>query len=698
MERRKELTWRLFFVFFVFVALSVVVMYRVVKVSVVEGDKWRKKGAVNIKKTVLAAERGNIYSEDYDLLCTSLQFFDVHMDVSVVGDEVFNENVDSLAYMLGTSPWSKLGVDEWGRRLRKARQKRSQYLRIARRLDVDEYSRLEKFPILRLGWMEGGRIVESTTKRVKPFRGLSSRVIGKTKDFSNKDVGLELTYDKFLRGPERPIVMRRVSMSKKLWVPVRDMEDLDVKRGNDILTTLDVGVMDIVHSELEQGLINLDASSGVAIVMDVETGAVKSISNLRKSSAGVYSEVYNDGVGVRYEPGSTIKLASVLALLDDNKCNSESLVDLNGGKFRFYDQLMRDYRQHGMRIVSLKKAFKMSSNVGIARMVDTHYGSKEGWVAFLDKMKSFGLLDNTGVDIKGEAVPKVLDPLKGEFSGVTLPWMAHGYAWEFTPLQILSFYNAVANDGKYMTPYFVTDILEDEKVIKHFDPKVKIEHIASSKAVKDVQEMLEAVVESGTATNLQSNIVTIAGKTGTTVVDYDKQVDNNRRIASFAGYFPAKSPKYSVIVVVKDPVGHTSGSTAAGPIFKNIAERITTMVDNVSGRSTLATANFTELPNYNAGNGDDFKKIYKHTGVKYATNTKSRWVEANPYEGRLMLKRKAIEKKITPDVRGMGARDAAYILENMGLKVKMSGVGKVKVQSIKPGTKIKGQEIQLKLD
>ena len=700
MDRKKELLIRVYAVFAAFVVLSVVIMFRVVNVSAIEGEKWRGKGENNIQLRTLKAERGNIYSEDFNLLSTSLKFFDIHIDLTVQSDILFNESVDSLAYYLSESIGSHKTQEEWRNGLKKGRRQKRQYFPIAKRITIDEFMKIKKFPLFKLNKYKGGMIAEPFFKRSKPYGAFASRTIGQDRENASK-IGLEGYFDKYLTGDSTQVLMKRVSSLHDEWVPIYDLQDFEPDRGNDIVTTLNIDIQDIVHHELISGLKDLDADAGTAIVMDVETGAIKALSNFRKMESGDYAEVYNDAVGRLSEPGSTFKLASLLSLLNDGYCTTESTVDLKGGKMKFYDQWMYDSNMHGLSRVSLKEAFVRSSNVGIAKLVHDYYNSPDGRKKFVGNLQKMGLTDKMGVEIKGEGNPIIKHPVKNkkEWYGTTIPWMAHGYELMMTPLQILALYNAVANDGKMMKPYLVSEVVKGTETVKIFRPRALVEEVANPSVIADVQEILSEVVRSGTGKKLRSSIVDIAGKTGTTRVNYNKVTEEKEYNASFAGYFPASRPKYSMIVVVYKPhSGVYYGASAAGPIYKSIAERVATLSDNLIYSEESQKITTIELPESQAGYNGDFEKVFSYVGLDYKTKKKGAWVEVDPYESKMLIDKKKISKSKVPNVKGMGARDALYVLESLGLNVEIDGVGKVVKQTIKPGAKNRGQDIKLYLN
>lgn len=685
-----------------FIILAMVIMVRVVKVSLVEGDKWRDKSKHNVKMRTLTAERGNIYSEDFNLLSTSLKFFEIHMDLSVSKERLFYDNIDSLAYCLSRSVGKHKSQIEWKNDLSRAKKAKKQYYPIAKKITIDELNQLKKFPILRTGRNTGGLISEPFSERTKPYNGFASRTIGEDRENASK-IGLEGYFDTFLKGDSTQVLMKRISSAKNDWVPIYDLEDFEPARGNDIVTTLNIDIQDIVHNELLSRVLELEAEAGSAIVMDVETGAIKAISNFRRMKNGNYGEIYNDAIGRMSEPGSTFKLASLLALLDDGYCDLESSVDLKGGKMMFYNLTMSDSDIHGLRRVTLKEVFQKSSNVGMAKLVHDHYNNKDGRVQFVEKLSQIGMTQKTNVEIVGERAPKVKHPTKNkkQWNGTTIPWMAHGYELMTTPLQMLNLYNTVANDGKMMKPYLVSEVKDGDKIIKKFNPRVLNPQIVKPQVVKDAQELLKGVVQSGTGRKLQSSIVDIAGKTGTTRVNYAtiKEGERKEYNASFAGYFPADNPKYSMIVVIYKPQGSVYyGASAAGPAYKKIAERIATLSNNLIYSEESQVIAKRELPESIAGYKKDFENVFDYVGLDYKTKKKGIWVEVDPFETKMLIDKKRISKSSVPSVKGMGARDAIYVLENLGMNVEVSGVGKVVKQTIKPGSKIKGQDITIYLN
>jgi len=486
------------------------------------------------------------------------------------------------------------------------------------------------------------------------------------------------------------------------WIPVYDPSEFEPQSGDDIYTTLDIDIQDIAHTELQKALKKYEADAGTVVVMEVATGAIRAISNLSSNGKGGYSEAYNFAIGKQNEPGSTFKLATALALMDDGYAQLDTKVDLNKGRMKFYDLTMHDSEWHGIQTADLRKAFEISSNVGIASLANQHYNKEGGNTKFINTLNRFGLLDATGIELIGEKSPYVKDPIKDKkkWSGTTIPWMAHGYELMYSPLQMLNLYNTVANDGKMMKPYLVSKIKHGDKLVKNFEPRVLRKKIASSNAIKGAQDLLEGVVVRGTGRKLQSEYFDFAGKTGTTRINYNKKDEEKKYNASFAGYFPVNNPKYSMIVVVYNPHGKYYGGSVAGPVFRNVVEKVHNLKLDLNkainqGGNLIAAAN---LPKRRIGYKKDFEKVFEHVGIEYKNKSKSNWVAVDPFDNKMLIDKKSIKKSEVPDVIGMGARDAVYVLENLGLLVELEGRGQVKKQSIKPGAKATEQKIKIYLD
>ncbi len=699
---KTELLARMYLVMIAFFLIALWLAYKTIYTNVFRGDEWRALGKkMYVREEPVLAERGNILADDGSLLAASMPIFEIRMDLKTesLTDRIFNEHLDSLAFYLSSSLKDSRSPSEWKAYLKRERKKANRYALIARRVDYNLKEKMSKFPIFRMGKNRGGFIAERKNKREKPYKRLAARTIGRYR--SKNMIGLEKAYDLYLKGEDGIRLVKR--MPGDIWIPVHRDYELEPIQGHDILTNINVRMQDIADQALAKAMRKHAAQWGTAILMEVSTGAIKAIANLGWQN-GALVEDYNYAIGKPEEPGSTFKLATMMALLDDGKIRLEDSVDLQMGEARFYDRKMRDSHKHKLRNTTIRKAFEESSNVGIAKLAVQNYLKDKGATRFIQLLKKYGLDKKSGIDIPGEKSPFIKDAYdyKNGWSGVSLPWISTGYEIELAPIQTLTFYNMVANDGKRVKPFVVKEILSDGKQIKKITPEVADTPIVELNIIKDLQSLLRGVVLRGTAKKLQSDIVDFAGKTGTALFDYGTKSKDKRRKyqASFVGYFPAENPKYSCIVVIRDPKRNGYyGGKVAGPVFKEIAENISlnqkrvqmAMAENDSLDSRL-------IPSYNIGYADELKLIFDYVGIPSQNQTKDAWgVTVRDGAGLLIKNRRLKIPKTVPDVTGMGLRDATFLLESQGLRVKAHGYGKIKKQSISPGIKILGQEIILTL-
>lgn len=702
MDVKKELLGRVYFLGACFTLLAVFLFGKAFMINVVEGEKWRSMGEnLYLKYMPIEADRGNILASDGSFLATSLPFFDIRMDLRADGmtDEVFNKNIDSLAWHLSQKVNTSRSQSEYKRILKEERANNNRYLLVKRNASYNEMKEIKKFPLFRKGSNVGGFIAERKSKRQRPFGALAARTIGLDRENAQR-VGLEATFAKDLRGEEGRQLKKGVG--RGVWIPVNDLSQIEPIRGSDVYTTLDVNVQDVAHGALEKGLKKHHANKGVAIVMEVQTGAIRAMVNLQTNGQGSYREAYNHAIATSTEPGSTMKTASTLALLEGSNVTLETAVNLAGGRKRYYDKWMKDSKMHGIQTSNLKYAFEHSSNVGISSLVTRNFGNNPS--KFIEYLKRFGIQSPCYVEIQGEVQPfvKSAGDTQSGWSGISLPWMSIGYELQLTPLQILKFYNAIANNGRLMKPYLVEKVVNDGELIKKYGPRVVQRQIASQRSIQIMQDLLEGVVVSGTGKNVSSEKFSIAGKTGTAQTNYGRGADKIGYQASFAGYFPADDPKYSIIVVIYNPdksKGYYGGSVA-GPVFKEIAEKMyaTQAINQKPINQQAPTWARAKLPSAAAGFADDFEYVFKSIGINYQGDSKGQWAEFNPIDQNVSLVEKEYKEGVVPDVRGMGLRDALFLLENAGLKVKSTGLGKVIAQSLRPGLAIDGQTIELRLD
>jgi len=703
-DMKKEFLLRAYIVAFGMVALSLLLAYKTAKISIVEGPHWRSVGdSLYLKYVPVIADRGDILASDGSLLVTSLPYFDLHMDFKAGGlrENIFRENVDSLAWCLSHYVRTDLNERQMRDWLIQHRRQGDRYALLARNVSIRELERIKTFPIFRLGKNKGGLIIDRQQTRVKPYKLLAGRTLGLHRE-NAPTVGLERTFDEHLKGEEGQRLMQRVTGGA--WIPVSNLSDLEGRRGADIVTTIDPGIQDIAEYALLEGLERSQAQKGTVIVMEVETGKIVAIANLGRNGGTGFDEDYNYAVGFSAEPGSTFKLASVMALLEDGAADLETPVDLGGGTGKFYDRTMKDSKQHGIHESTMRKAFELSSNVGIARLVQDYYGRDGRAGKFVEHLRDFHLDEPAGIELDGEPKPFIKDPSKPEhrWSGTTLPWMSTGYECSLTPLQLLRFYNAVANGGRMMKPYIVSEIQREGRTVKRFRPEVVDSRIASSTTIRKAQELLQGVVEEGTAKDYKPDYYMFCGKTGTARTDYfDPTSPRKQYMASFAGYFPAEKPKYSCLVMVYDPViGGFYGSTAALPIFRKIADRCLGI-----GRDLLASQELPDTVAYKDGfrlagwsQKKELDELVDEMSLDAEVEGEGDWARLVGGREFGMEVQQITEKNVVPDLYGMGIRDAVYLLESRGVRVSFHGVGRVRSQSIQKGQPLqKGSSIHLSL-
>ncbi|MEO1258736.1 MAG: penicillin-binding protein [Bacteroidota bacterium] len=718
---KNEVLVRVYAVLAVVVLVALVIAHRTFQISVVEGKEWREKGEdLYIKEVPVEAERGNIITEDGNLLATSMPLFDIAFDPNSTGMDSadWNQHIDSLAFCIATfvdpsfTPGGmrefleeqKQAIKEY---LQKSRNEGKRYLMIKRGATIKEKELIKSFPLFNLGQYRGGLSIQSRYKRDRPFSLLANRTIGYVQGDSI-NVGLEGFFNEYLKGDVGTHLMYRVG--RGMWIPINNLSEIEPKPGQDIVTTLNMDIQGIVENALYKAMYRHKAEFGTAVVMDVKTGAVRALANLDWRKDGTLWENYNHAVGTIVEPGSTFKLASLLALLEDGLINLHDSIDLEQGRTIYYDVELEDATPHTLNNTTIEKAFAMSSNVGVSKLVYENYATQNSADHFLDRLRSFYLDLPTGIEINGEPDPYFKRAYNQEdgWSGTTLPWMSIGYELALTPLQITAFYNAVANNGTYVKPIIVTEVQQFGETLKRFPVTEVKGKIASKESIAQVKHLLEAVVDSsyGTANKYRSERFSFAGKTGTTQLGYQR-LENKTRVrgyqASFAGYFPAEDPVYTCYVLISKPKkGGYYGSQVALPVFKEIAEktfRTNLELYPIVNDQPVAGLNKRKMPDYDAGHIGDIRTVLKELDVNYHLRSDSDWgiLRANEPDSLKIIKRPIADTRI-PNVLGMGLRDALFLLENRGLKVEINGkYGRVKQQSIRPGTKANGQTIWIRL-
>ncbi len=640
------------------------VVFKLTTIQFVQGDKYRALAEQRVvKNVVIPANRGNVYSAKGNLLATSIPKYDIRFDALTPSNKTFEKYLKPLCDSL--SKYSGKYSSYYQNDIRKARANKNRYYLIARNIGYSDYIRLRNFPLLNLGAFKGGLIVEQTTKREHPMGGIAQRSIGYERFDDQGNVtraGIDGAYGvKYLRGTDGKRAKQQIG--KGQWKPIADYNQIEPQDGYDVYTTIDVNIQDIAHHALLEQLEKYKADHGCVVVMETKTGEIKAISNLGRNSEGYYYERLNYAVGESHEPGSTFKLMAITAALEDKVIDTSDVVDTEKGVIWFYGKPVKDSHHGGYGKITISRAFEVSSNTGVVRAIDRAYSKNPE--KFVDRLYEMNLNKKLDLSILGEPQPTIPDPRikNGRWSGIALQWMAFGYGVQFTPLQTLTFYNAIANDGEMVKPQFLKEVRSFDKVIVPFEKEVLNKQICSKETIAKVQQLLKNVVEKdhGTGHRLYSENFSMAGKTGTCQKDYRNKEKLNY-ISSFAGYFPADNPKYSCIVVIHEPdksVGYY-GADVSGPVFKKIAQKI-----------------FTDTPIV-----DEVKSL----NVKYAS-------AENEYEN--FYKAAQTYKTIMPSVVGLPAMDAVALLENMQVKVKvkLEGSGVIKKQSVEQNIKLKNNQV-----
>jgi cell division protein FtsI (penicillin-binding protein 3) len=603
-----------------------------------------------VKNVVLEPSRGNIYAADGNILATSIPRYELYWDAITPSDYLFESFKKALADSIAL--FKDKSADQILRSLENARRQKNRYWSVAKGLSYSEYQRYKSFPIFNQSAYRGGLIVEQEIKREHPLGKIAERTIGYEKKDINGTyfrVGLEGAFSEYLRGESGLRLKQKIANGQ--WKPISDSNEKEPTEGFDLYTTIDVNIQDIAHNALLGQLEKFEAEHGTVVVMEVATGAIKAIANLGRTEGGNYFEKLNYAVGEAHEPGSTFKLMGMIAALEDNYIDEETLVETGNGELLFYGKYkVKDSKKGGYGTLTAAKAFEVSSNVGLVKIIYDHY--KDNPKQFVDRLYNMGLNKPLGLPIRGEATPKIPYPTDPTWDGLDLPWMAYGYGVSITPLQTLAFYNAIANNGELVKPRFLSQISNfGNKPTKVFSKQVLNPSICSKETLVKVQKMMSNVVDKkwGTAHSIKDPLLTMAGKTGTCQVDYT--TDEVQYISSFVGYYPVEKPKYSCIVVIHRPNKSKGyyGATVAAPVFKTIAKKI---FNDIPKEVTLRASDLALLDH-------EFSSDYKD---------------------------------VVPNVAGLSQEEAVKKLEKKGLIVKVKGIGIVKSQSLKPGTRVQKQQ------
>ena len=687
---------RTFLVYLVVLIVGVLILVKAVMVQTKEGDELRALAdQVETRFDTLQASRGDILACDGSLLATDVPIFEVGIDPQVIDDTVFNNGVDKLSQQLAQM-FPKRSAERWKKGLIEARNNNKRYFLVDLNVTLGQYREMETFAILNKGNLKGGLTKSQPKfKRIHPYGSLAGRTIGYVND--DKLVGLESAYDSILRGQDGH--HRQRHLHHGVWIPIEDENNIEAINGNDIVSTLDIGIQDIAERALRNAIVENKAEQGCAIVMEVATGEVKAITNLqRDKETNRCQELYNFALGVGIEPGSTFKLASMLVLLENfPDLNINSHINIGSGPLVFSGKKMfDDHTIHSDGRVTIREVFEQSSNKGTAKLITDYFGAHPE--RYVNGLYSMGLNVPLGTGMAGEAKPYIKHPIydKANWAKTSLPWMSIGYELRLPPLQILTLYNAVANEGKMLKPQFIKEIRKEGITLETIEPVVLKEHIASQKTIDSIQSMMEGVVLRGTAKMLRGTEYGIAGKTGTAQlynvekkaykwVNAEGRLERDYNV-TFVGYFPAKHPIYSCIVVISKAKGrfYSAGKVAA-PAFKEIADRVyatkikgmmdAEMRDEKQADSTIRHQ--SELAPYLQGIGLDYTD--HSLGSEWTTTAYSK------EDGKYVIKPIQFDSIHVPNVKGMNITDAVYLLENMGWNIAFEGYGKVIQQSVKPG-------------
>jgi cell division protein FtsI (penicillin-binding protein 3) len=652
------------------VVMALAVFIRIIILQFVQSDRWASMAdKVVFRRQADRAARGDILSDDGRILASSVPYYTVYMDTrsSGMADTTWANGINGLCrglsrYVGGNTP------EGWKTALTNARKRGDRYYLIKRHVSYETLKHLKELPIFRYGKFRGGILYQPENRRIMPNGLLARRTIGYiTEDTLANIVGIEGSFNNYLAGKDGLKVQQRLTGGA--WIDVDNLETVHARPGHDIVTTIDLDLQDATENALYKQLSRHKAHHGCAVVMEVKTGDIKAIANLEIGSDGLYHETYNYAVGESTEPGSTFKLMSMIAALEDGVIDLHDTINTGDGTVRYYDKVIRDHEEKGLGKITAREVFEHSSNVGTAKIINDNY--KDNPRRYIDRLYSMQINKPLDLQIKGEGKPVIRGPGDKLWSGISLPMMSHGYEVQMTPLQILTFYNAVANNGKMVKPRFVSEVRNGNRTVKSFDTEVITNAICSKSTIRKAQSLLEGVVENGTAKNLKNSNYKIAGKTGTAQIANAKHgYRSGARIsyqASFVGYFPADDPLYSCIVVVNAPSNWVYyGNVVSGPVFKEIADKV------------YASSFYRDLHALNPQGEEKVSIREAASEVKKGDLSQS--------EG------------VMPNVVGMGLRDALYMLENSGVRVRYSGKGKVAKQSPQPGVRIsRGATVAIQL-
>ncbi len=735
-EGKKEIITRLIIIYVVLLLLwAVAIVFQIVKIQFLEGAFWRQKAdARTIMLRDVNAQRGNIYSSDNKLLATTVPIYDVYLDlgkeqisvkgssetkkVYIIPDSIFKPNLNILCDSLAKL-FPQKRAEDYKKRLLVGRKKDTRFILVQKNVSLEQLERMKSFPILRKEVRPRKRknpendsisqrkpikskpqfcravICDEHEKRVNPYKSLARRTIGIKVTEKGCDTcynGLDGAYDFYLKGKKGKRMERR--MAQNLWIPIENEEFKQSEDGNDVVSTIDLRIQELAENSLRRCLDSNDADKGCAVLMEVETGYIRAISNLSRTESGQYIESENIAVSNRYEPGSTFKAVTAMILLENKICDTSFKVPT--GLHMYNKTEIKDVNKKDYGWVSFKRAFEVSSNVGMCYPVFENYRKKRKEY-FNEVVRTFPF-SSLKLDLNvHEPKPTIVEDTAPDINFLNL---CYGYGMDMTALQLLTFYNAIANDGKMVKPLFVSDIKQSGKTIKHFNPVVLKERICSDGTLKQLRGLLESVVKNGSARRLSNTPYGIAGKTGTAQSGYEIKNEKITYRASFVGYFPADEPRYSCIVLVVNPKkNRTHGGELSAPVFREIADRVcgTKLDINIP----ITPKENRKPPIMEKGYQPEMATVFSLLDISYQTNYRdSKWIVAS-INSNDSIEYNAIrtQNNIVPSVKGMTIKDALYLLEGMGLKVYYTGYGKITAQSIPAGNSFrKGDAVYLTLN
>lgn len=704
MSVKKSILLRVRLVFLIMLAIAVIVVLRMAYLQFWQGERWKKRFVErDIRFRKIPALRGNIYANDGSLLATSLPYYRVAMDPTLPTEEEFRKQIDTLATLVANF-FQDQPANYYKKLISEARQNKKQFIYLnSKRINYQAKQQIAQFPLFKIYKKNRKRstvIFEPEFQRFRPFGMLAARTLGYVNEDSSKivGVGLEYSFHKHLAGKDGQALFQRIAGGN--WIPYHAGSYIEPENGYDLYTTLDINIQDVAHEALLEALVENEADFGCVIVMEVSTGEIKAMVNLGKSADGSYSENYNYAIGDKgsTDPGSVFKLASMMALLEDKAVKITDYVDTENGVKDFYGVKLTDVRKGGFGTITVQRMFEVSSSIGIAKLVNDRF--RQDPMRFIAYLEKFGLSTPLDFQLAGETKPYIKTPKDPTWSATSLPWMSIGYEMRISPLQMLAFYNAVANNGKMVQPIIVKSIRNADKVIQEFHTITLKEKICSDSTLQLLKVLLEGVVERGTARSVRNALYKIAGKTSTS-----QKFRNGKYVkeyhTSFAGYFPAEKPKYSCIVVIDNPRGNKQyGGDVAAPVFKKVADKLfyqDAELQRSLGLGGMPDNNF--VPVHRKGYRKVLQEAYAQLGVRTKADSSTYWCKSifSP-DASVFLQAIDHRKGYMPNLKGYTLRDALYLLENRGIRVQVEGAGKVYYQSVKPGKGInRGDKVILKL-